>query len=83
MKENPCPVVGKVSETASIGFDELNGAIEAFSERVADVIFAVVEQTLFVVSEHFDDLLYGRELTAHCVVAPGLEVAFGSSALSV
>lgn len=61
----------------------MNGAIESISARVGDVMFVVVEQTLFVISEFFDDLLYGRESAAHCVVAPGLEVAFGRSALSV
>lgn len=29
MKQNPCPVVGEVSETACIGFDKLDGTVEA------------------------------------------------------
>ena len=80
--ETPCLVVGKVYGTASISFDELNGGIEALS---ADVMFAEVEQrqTLRMVSDHFDGLLYRGELTCHCVVAPGIEVAFGRDDLSV
>jgi hypothetical protein len=83
LKENPCSVVGEVSETTCIRFDKLNGAIEAFGASIADMVRAVVEQALLVVSEHFDDLLYRRELTTHCVVAPALKEAFGRSALVV
>ena len=43
VKENPGAVVCEVSETASICFDKLDGAIEAFGAGVTDVVLAVVE----------------------------------------
>jgi len=34
MKQNPCPVVGKVTEPTGICLDELDGAVETFCELV-------------------------------------------------
>jgi hypothetical protein len=45
MKQNSCPVVGEVSKTTGVGFDELDGAVETFSTRIADFVLTEVEQT--------------------------------------
>ena len=56
MKQNPCPVVGEVAEPACIGFDKLDGTVEAFRAGIADSVLAEVEQSFFVAPEHLDYL---------------------------
>ena len=83
MEQNPCPVVREVTKPTGIGFDELDGAVEAFCTGVADSVLAEVEQSFFVAPEHFDYLFDGLQLAAHRVVRPGLEEAFGSTLVAV
>ena len=68
MKQNPCPVVSEVAEPARIGFDKLNGTVEALCTGVADSMLAVVEQPFLVTAQHLHDLLHwlqaARRLTA-------------------
>jgi hypothetical protein len=42
MKQNPCPVIDEVAEPARIGFDKLNGTVEALCAGVTDSMLAVV-----------------------------------------
>jgi hypothetical protein len=83
MKQNPCPIVGEVTKPTGIGFDELDGTVEAFCTGVADSVLAEVEQPFFVAPEHLDYLLDWLQLAAHRVVRPGLEEAFGGSLVAV
>ena len=77
MKQNPSPVVGEVAEPACIGFDKLDGTIEALRAGVADSVLAVVEQPFLVAAQHLDDLLHRLQAAPHGVVRPGPEEAFG------
>src|SRR5665647_251203 len=83
MKQNPCPVVGEVAKPARIGFDELDGTIEAFCTGVADSMLAIVQQPFLVASEHLDYLFHRLQTTPHRVIRPGFEEAFGSSFVAV
>jgi len=44
MKQNPCPVVGEVSEPTGVGLDQLDGTVEALSAGVADFVVAVAPE---------------------------------------
>ena len=83
MKQNPGPVVGEVAEPARIGFDKLDGTIEAFCAGVANSMLAVVEQPFLVAAQHLDDLLHRLQATSHGVVRPGFEEAFGRTLVAV
>ena len=45
MKQNTSSVTLEASEASSVGFDQLDHAIEAFSGRVSDVKPRVVKKT--------------------------------------
>src|SRR5450759_4245576 len=83
MKQNSCPVVREVAEPARIGFDELDGTVEAFCTGVADSMLAVVEQSFLVAAQHLDDLLHRLQAAPHGVVRPCLEEAFGSTFVAI
>ena len=83
MKQNPCPVVGEVTEPTGIGLDELDGTVETFRTSVADSVLAEVEQPFFVAPEHLDYLFDWLQFAAHRVVRPGLEEASGSTLVAV
>ena len=55
MKQNPCPVVGEVTKPTGVGL-ELDGAVEGFSTRIADVVLAEVGQPRLMTSQYLDDL---------------------------
>ena len=67
MKQNPCPVIGDVAKPTGIGFDELDGAVEAFSAGVADPVLAKVQQSFLMAPEHLDELFDRLQLAAHRV----------------
>ena len=73
MKQNPCPVVGEVAESTSIGLDELDGTVESFCAGVADSVLAEVQQPFLMAPEHLDDLFDWLQLAAHRVVRPRFE----------
>src|SRR5664280_1511561 len=83
MKQNPCPVIGEAAEPASIGFDKLDGTVEAFCTGVADSMLAVVEQPFLVAAQHLDDLLHRLQAAPHRVVRPSFEETFGSALVAV
>ena len=83
MEQDPCPVVGEVTEPTGIGFDELDCTVEAFRTGIADSVLAKVEQPFFVAPEHLDNLFDGLQLAAHGIVRPGLEEAFGGTLVAV
>ncbi len=58
MKQNPCLVVGEVAGPARIGFDKLDGTVEALCTGVADSVLTVVEQPFLMTAQHLDDLLH-------------------------
>ena len=78
MKQNPCPVIDEVTEPSRVGFDKLDGTVEALSAGVADSVLAVIEQPLLVATQHLDDLLHWLQAASHGIVRPGFEEAFGS-----
>ena len=83
MKQNPCPVVSEVAEPACIGFDKLDGTVEALCTGVADSMLAVVEQPLLVATQHLYDLLHRLQAASHRVVGPGFEEALGGALVAV
>lgn len=80
MKQNPCPVVSDVVERAHIGFDKLDGTIEAFCTGVTDSVVAVVERPFFTApgdpavalcaghSQFFDRAITEFELKNTCLM---------------
>lgn len=58
MKENFCPVISEVAEYARIGFEKLDGAVEALRTCIADPILVEVEQPFFVAPKHLDYFFY-------------------------
>jgi len=83
MKQNPCPVIDEVAEPARIGFDKLDGTVEALCAGVADTVLAVVEQPFLVTAQHLDNLLHRLQAASHRVVGPGFEEALGSAFVAV
>ena len=83
MKQNPCPVVGEITEPTGISLDELDGAVEALGAGVADSVLAEVEQSFLVAPEHLDHFFDRLQLAAHRVVRPGFEEAFGSTLVAI
>ena len=83
MKQNPCAVVREVSESACIGFDQLDGTVESFRAGVTDPVLAVAEQPLLVATKHLDHLLYLLQATSHCVARPSFEEISGRALVPV
>ncbi len=83
MKQNPCSIVPDIAKPACIGFDQLDGTVEAFSIGVADSMLTVVEQSMFVSAQHLDDLLDRLQATSHRVIRPSIEEPFGCALVSV
>ena len=77
MKQNSCPVDSAIAKPTGVGLDEWDGAVEALGAGTADVVLAEVEQSRLMAPEHLDNFLDRFELTAHGVVAPSNEEAFG------
>ena len=83
MKQNSRSIVGEVAKPAGVGLDELDRAIEPFGAGVTDSVFAVVEQTRLMSPEHPDHFLDRLQTTAHGVVRPSIEEAFGRAGIAI
>lgn len=83
MEQNFRPVVGKVAKSARVGFDKLNGTIEAFGTSVTDFVLTEVQQPFFMAPEHLDYLFDGLQLAAQRAVRPGLKEALGGTLVAV
>ncbi len=70
MKQYSRSVTLETSEASSVGFDQLDHAIEAFSGRVSDVKSGVVKKSIQMPTQNLHHLLPGFELTSHGVVRP-------------
>lgn len=77
MKQNSRPIVGEVTKSFGVSFDELNRVIESFSAGIVDTVFTEDEQAGQMSSEYLDYLLDGFQTTAHGVIG-----ACGKKALS-
>jgi hypothetical protein len=83
MKQNSCAIVDEVTKPTGIRLDELDCAIESFSTGIVDSVFAVVEQSRQMPSEHFDRFLDRLQPAAHGIACPGIEESSGCSRVAI
>lgn len=79
MKQDSCPIVGKVSKAASVSLDGLDHAIESFGAGVADPVPAIVEQTGLMTSEHLDHFLTGSRRLRMALFAQASKKRFAAA----
>jgi hypothetical protein len=83
MKQNSCAVIRKAPKAPCVGFDQLNGAIEAFSASVADLVFAVGKQARLVSPEHLDHIFDRLNATAHRMPTPSVKPFLSTGCVGV
>ena len=77
MKQDSYAVIGKAPKATGICLDELDGTVKAFSASVADVVHAVIEQPLRMVTQHAHHFFDWFETTSHRALSPSIEIPLG------